>query len=181
MSSLADLRRERGKTQTELSKSTCTHLYRIQAAEYGLGHGGAQIRTPQDFPDASFFKILAYVLRFSIGHVENAYRESCRLGDRQTFTAEELPARTFGDLIPDEDPNLEGIAQRADIEIAKLHHYVDGRMWCPRSSLKRLGAVLRVHQLRIDVALWGAHYRKTQHLLIRMPSDLHEPVRPRRA
>lgn len=174
------LRRSRNYSQAELAKRMETQLYRIQAAEYGLGHGGNKKRPPPNaFPTFDFFDRMSDATNsHPIKALMEAYEESCRLGDRQEFSPDELPVEVFSAIVSSKNLTCEELAQIAGLSLDTLETYVTGDQWCPRKALKSLGTALGAHPLRVETVLWKAHYKRTEYLVWRTGQPANRPARP---
>jgi len=178
--SLLSLRRDLGHSQKEMARRIGKRIYVIQAAEFGLGHGGHRQRLATDFPTYDFFTAMSSATGEPPKFLGELYMTSCKNGDRQTFLVDELPTERLSDLIVARGFDAECLSQMAAVPMHTLAAIAEGRDWAMTPIVRRIASVLRLPATRLDTILWGAHYRKSQWMEFRgtlTKARTHRPTR----
>ncbi len=167
MSTLRKLRVNCGRSQAALAARMKTKLWYLQAAEFGLGHGADPRYVWDRFPQESFIVNLAEALETTFRVAADAYVESCDQGDHQIFPSDELPSVRFSDLLDHAKVSLEELAQMSAIPEARILKIASGNLWSSSAAARRMADALQMDPVRLEVVLWGSHYRRTDVLTMR--------------
>lgn len=177
MTTIRDLRRERGLSQEELAAAIQVRLWSIQGAEFGLGHGINSTLIKDCFPKRDFFHLLSIPLRVEIDQIASAYHHAYLLGDHQSFLACELPTLTLDSLLDEKQIGIEELAEMTGIPWERIESFSAGQVWAHPAAVRRVSNALRVEPLHLETIWWAAHFRCTASLNFR---GILPPSRPRR-
>jgi len=157
-----------------------TRAYCIQAAEFGLGHAWDKRRQATDFPTDDVFHVMAIATSKPVTELTSRYSASCKEGDRQSFKDDELPSERLADLLLNRNLDGESLSQMTAVPLKMLTAIAEGRNWATTPIIRKIAFVLQLPALRVDTIIWGAHYRKTQHMEFRgslTKARMHRPTR----